>query len=93
MVYDDARESEVTSLEKLASELTARGFETRLAVPQGHVPSLAITNPQATALSETVIVGEDWYWWSWGEKVAPVAEVSEAAGVIARVLSAGSSST
>jgi hypothetical protein len=93
MVHDDARESEVTSLEKLAAELTARGFETRLAVPPGHVPSLSVINPQATALSETVVAGDDWYWWSWAERVAPVAEVGEAAGVIARVLSAGSSST
>jgi hypothetical protein len=93
MVYHDARESEVTSLEKLGAELTARGFETHLTIPAGHVPSLAITNPQATALTETVVAAEDWYWWSWVEKIAPAADVSEAAGVIARVLSAGSSST
>jgi hypothetical protein len=89
----ETREADVTSLEKLAAELTGRGFETRLTVPQGHVPSLAVTNPQATALSETVVAGEDWFWWSWAERIAAVAEVGEAAGVIARVLSAGSSST
>ena len=93
MAVETSHEADVTALEKLAAELTARGFETRLAVPQGHVPSLAITNPQATALSETVVADEDWYWWSWGERVAPVADVSEAAGAIARVLSTGSSST
>ena len=80
-------------MEKLAAELTSRGFETRLAVPQGHVPSLAITNPQVTALSETVVAGDNWFWWSWAERVAPVADVGGAAGVIARVLSTGSSST
>lgn len=32
-------EADIAALEKLAAELTARGFETRLAVPQGHVPS------------------------------------------------------
>jgi hypothetical protein len=93
MAVETSREAEITVLEKLAAELASLGFETRLAVPQGHVPSLAITNPQATALSETVVAGEDWFWWSWAEKVAPVADASEAAGVIARVLSAGSSST
>jgi hypothetical protein len=93
MANGETHEADVTSLEKLAAELRARGFETRLAVPQGHVPSLSVINPQATALSETVVAGEDWFWWSWAEKVAPVADVSEAAGVIARVLSAGSSST
>jgi hypothetical protein len=89
----ETREAHVATLEKLGAELTARGFEARLAVLQGHVPSLAVTNPQALALSETVVASEDWYWWSWAEKIAPVADVSEAAGVIARVLSAGSSST
>jgi len=93
MAVETSHEADVTALEKLAAELAARGFETRLSVPQGHVPSLAVTNPQATALSETVVAGEDWYWWSWAEKVAPVADASEAAAVISRVLSAGSSST
>jgi len=55
--------------------------------------AIKVTNPQVTALSETVVAGEDWYWWSWAEKVAPAADVSEAAAVISRVLSAGSSST
>jgi hypothetical protein len=80
-------------LEKLAAELTARGFETRLVAPEGQVPSLSVTNPQATALSETVVAGEGWYWWSWAQKIAATTDASEAAGVIARVLSAGSSST
>jgi hypothetical protein len=93
MANVETHEADVTALEKLAAELTARGFETHLTIPAGHVPSLAIANPQATALSETVVAGEDWFWWSWGEKVASAADVGEAAGVIARVLSAGSSST
>jgi hypothetical protein len=93
MAVETSREAEITVLEKLAAELTSRGFETRLAVPQGHVPSLAITNPQVTALSETVVAGEDCYWWSWAERIAPVADISEAAAVISRVLSAGASST
>jgi hypothetical protein len=46
---------------------------------------------EITALEK--LAGEDWYWWSWAEKVAPVADASEAAAVISRVLSAGSSST
>jgi hypothetical protein len=93
MAVETSREADVTALEKLAAELTARGFETHLTVPQGHAPSLAVTNPQVTALSETVVASEDWNWWSWAEKVAPVADISAAAAVISRVLSAGSSST
>jgi hypothetical protein len=89
----ETREADVTALEKLAAELTGRGFETRATFPEGRVPSLLVINPQASALTETVVASADWFWWSWAEKVAPVADVSEAAGVIARVLSAGSSST
>jgi hypothetical protein len=89
----ETREADVTALEKLAAELTARGFETRLTVPQGQVPSLSVVNPQVLALSETVLVGGDWFWWSWAERIAAADDVSEAASVIARVLSTGSSST
>ncbi len=42
MAVETSHEADVTALEKLAAELTARGFETHLAVPQGHVPSLAV---------------------------------------------------
>jgi 5-methylcytosine-specific restriction endonuclease McrA len=41
MVYDDARETADTSLEKLAAELAARGFQTRLTAP--HRPGGATT--------------------------------------------------
>jgi hypothetical protein len=94
MVYDkEARELEVTSLEKLAAELGARGFETRLAAPEGRVPSLSVTNPQATALTENVVAGEGWLWWSWAERIAAVTDVGAAADAISRVLAHGSSST
>ena len=39
MAVETSHEADVTALEKLAAELTARRFETHLAVPQGHVPS------------------------------------------------------
>ena len=94
MVYDSStRRTEVTSLEKLAAELAARGFETRLATPEGRVPSLSVTNPQATALNEHVVAGDGWLWWSWAERIAAVADVGAAADAITRVLAHGSSST
>ncbi len=37
MMYDDARETADTSLEKLATELAARGFQTRLTAPEGRL--------------------------------------------------------
>jgi hypothetical protein len=86
-------EAGMAALEKLAAELGARGFETRLAAPEGRVPSLQVTNPQATALSENVVAGDGWLWWSWAERITQVTDVSGAADAITRVLAHGSSST
>jgi hypothetical protein len=89
MVYDDnARETDVTSLEKLAAELGARGFEPRLITAEGRRPSLTVTNPRVTALSENVVAGDGWLWWSWAERIAAVADVDAAAEAITRVLAA-----
>jgi hypothetical protein len=82
-----------TDLEKLAAELSARGFETRLLATESRVPSLSVTNPQATALSEDVVAGDGWLWWSWAERITPVTDISGAADAITRVLAHGSSST
>ena len=82
-----------TDLEKLAAELSARGFETRLLATESRMPSLSVTNPQATALSENVVAGEGWLWWSWAERIAAVTDVGMAADAITRVLAHGSSST
>jgi hypothetical protein len=82
-----------TDLEKLAAELSARGFETRLLTTESRVPSLSVTNPQATALSEDVVAGDGWLWWSWAERITPVTDISGAADAITRVLAHGSSST
>ena len=57
------------------------------------MPSLSVTNPQATALSEDVVAGDGWLWWSWAERLAPVTDISGAADAITRVLAHGSSST
>lgn len=94
MVYDkNARESDVTALEKLAAELGERGFGTRIHAPEGRVPALTVTNPRASRLTETVTTGDGSFWWSWAERIAPVADVGSAADVITRVLAYGNSST
>ncbi len=94
MVYDNsAREAEVTALEKLAAELGGRGFDTRLHAPEGGVPSLAVTSARASRLTETIMTGQGSFWWSWAERIAPVADVGAAADAVARVLAYGNSST
>ncbi len=87
MVYDsDAREAEVTALESLAAELATRGYEAHIQTPPGKVPALLVTNPAATALSETVMAGAEHYWYSWAEQIAPLTDAAAAADRIARVL-------
>jgi hypothetical protein len=90
----ETREAEeATALQALGSALTRRGFEVKLSDPGGHVPALAVRNPQHIRLDETVIAGEGSFIWSWGEKIGAVADVEAAAVIVARVLSAGASST
>jgi hypothetical protein len=89
----DHASPELEAIEKLAVMLRARGYETRLLAPAGRLPSLAVTNPWATALSETIMVEGQWFWWSWAERIAEVGDLPAAAASIHRVLSTGSSST
>ncbi|HUY48034.1 MAG TPA: hypothetical protein VMV92_20295 [Streptosporangiaceae bacterium] len=82
----DDPDAEITALEKLAAELAARGFEARLFTPQARLPSLTVASPQAALLAETVITGAGWFWWPWGDRIAPVSDAAAAAGIVARVL-------
>jgi hypothetical protein len=77
------------ALGKLATELHARGYQAHLIAPAGRPPSLAVTNPQATVLAETVMADATSFWWPWADRIAGVADVAGAADVIARVLAAG----
>ena len=77
---------DITALEELAAELAARGYETRLLTPDAWRPSLAVRNPRVPALSETVLTDGEWFWWSWAERIAAVADVTTAATAVARVL-------
>ena len=85
MVYDYARETDVTALEKLAAELTGRGFDPVITTSGGR-PTLTVSNPAAPALNESVLEDGRWFWWSWAERIATTADVPGAADAIARVL-------
>ena len=79
-------------LDKLAEELTHRGFEAWLMAPPGRVPSVYVMNPAARALEENVYAdrGKDglfWFWWSWAERISIADDLDAAATAIARVLS------
>ena len=75
------------ALEKLAAELRVRGYETLLIAPDGQAPSLAVTNPHAAVLAETVMADATSFRW-WADRIAGVADMTTAADVIARVLAA-----
>lgn len=84
-------QTQTVYLEKLADELTHRGFEAWLMAPPGRVPSLYVVNPGARALEENVFAGcgQDgiyWFWWSWAERIAVADDLDMAAATITRVL-------
>jgi len=88
MVYDNARESDVTSLEKLAAELAPRGFDTYLTTPDGRLPFLTVRNREAAQLTEMILADGGSFWWSWAERITGVANTGGAADAVARVLAA-----
>jgi hypothetical protein len=80
-------------LDKLAEELSNRGFDAWLMAPPGRVPSVYITNPAARALEENVYAdqGTDglWrFWWSWAERISLADDLDATATAITRVLAA-----
>jgi hypothetical protein len=89
----EAKEDQAGSayLDKLAEELTHRGFEAWVMAPPGRVPSVYVVNPAARALEENVYVarGKDglwWFWWSWAERISVADDFGAAATAITRVL-------
>lgn len=77
-------------LEKLGEELKGRGFRARLTTPSGRPPSLLVTNPETSALTENILAesGSDgwWFWWSWAERISVADDVTGAADLVVRVL-------
>ena len=74
------------ALDKLAAEPRVRGYQAHLIAPAGRPPSLAVTNPQATMLAETVMADTTSFCWPWADRIGAVADVAGSADVIARVL-------
>jgi hypothetical protein len=72
----------------LAGELAARGYQARLISPAGRPPQLAVRNPAAPMLAETVFARDGSLWWPWADRITAVTDTGGAADVIARVLAA-----
>ena len=80
--------SDTAALEKLAAELGTRGYEVSIIIAEGRRPILAVRNPAAPMLSETVLADAEWFWWPWADRIALTADVPAAAETVARVLAA-----
>jgi hypothetical protein len=82
----DTYTTEIDDLERLAAELTARGLHAAVQTPQGRLPYLDVTNPQASVLTERVFAQADSYWFSWCERITGCDQTAGAADILARVL-------
>ena len=73
-------------LEKLAPELEARGLRTRLVVPEGRLPYLAVHAAGTPALGEKVYAQADWFFWPHAQRIAACDDLPAAADTIAQAL-------
>jgi hypothetical protein len=78
--------AEQDDLEKLATELTARGYHARLIAHPSRLPYLDVSNPRAAQLTEKVYAQAGSYFWPWAEPIASCDQPARAAVIIARVL-------
>jgi uncharacterized protein with LGFP repeats len=74
----------------LAVNLRGRGFTAQV-TRAGKRGCVGVASQSVPQLSETVYAapaddGTWWFWWSWGDRIAPVGEVDTAAFKIAYVL-------
>jgi hypothetical protein len=67
----DPASGQDAALDKLAAELRVRGYQAHLIAPDGRPPSLAVTNPQAAVLAETIMADATSYWWPTGSEPSP----------------------
>jgi hypothetical protein len=77
-------------LDDLVAELEQRGFAARVLATSGKL-RLWVQNLSASQLSDAVYAAPDpggawWLWWSWGDRIAPIADVETAAFKIGYVL-------
>jgi hypothetical protein len=86
----DAAQQAAAQLAELAENLAGQGFAASLAAErQRTCLTVAIrSEPQFPVKVHTAPAddGSWWFWWSWGDRIAPVGEVETAAFKIAYVL-------
>ncbi|MEU5884048.1 hypothetical protein [Spirillospora sp. NPDC047279] len=75
--------TETAALEELAQALTRHGHLTMI-VTSGGRPRLEVLARATASRSGTVVCeadagGEQWFWWTWADRIAPVRELERAA--------------
>ncbi|WP_083983311.1 hypothetical protein [Actinomadura hibisca] len=80
-------------LELLTDELRSRGWRVEVAAPGDRWPCATVANPEMPAFNETVIAvleqaDRSWsFYYGWGERIAPCADVARTVALLGRVLS------
>ena len=80
--------AEARAVHELAAALAGR-LRVLFTAAAGARPSLTVTAshlPHARGVS--VIAREGWFWWPWGERIAPLADVTGAADLVAAQVTA-----
>ncbi|HET9896984.1 MAG TPA: hypothetical protein VFQ44_18775 [Streptosporangiaceae bacterium] len=83
MVHD---EYPTDATEQLADCLEARGLRTKVIERLSGPVRMKVSNPEAGALTETIIIHEGAFFWPWRGQIGTEADVPRAADIIARVL-------
>jgi hypothetical protein len=86
------RRAAVDLLDRLGKALTVYGFAYEAVCPKGAAVYARITNKAVPQLKESIAcypptIGEWWFWWSWGERIAPVSDFSDVVRKVIYVLS------
>jgi len=86
------RQKAVTCLDSLGKKLAGYGFSCQVVVPRGTPVFGCVVNSAAGELHDDISCfseeedGELWFWWSWGERIAPATEIFDVVTKILYVL-------
>ena len=72
------------ALERLAAALEPKEFITVLVTRTGRRPRLTVASRRTQATED--IYADDWFWWSWAERIAPVSDPMTAAHQVTTLL-------
>jgi hypothetical protein len=82
---------ETDALQALTRALRQRGLTARIVRPKAKPAFVHAANAEVSELTENVTCGpggngQVWFVWSWGEPIAPVADVARAAERVGHIL-------